>query len=138
MKIYVKYESGPARYASTSVDYMMADISALGLDVTELYAEVDPYSFLPQMGGAEKICEIYPEYAETIRECDPVDTDDLEDLATALERQDRDFDGNHFWDKMIEAFLWEADKFTEPHLRREIIAQAKALGISPDSLIFPS
>lgn len=136
MKINVAYESGPARDANTSVDYMLADISALGLDTDELYAEVDPYSFLPQMGGTDKLCEMYPEYEETIREYDPYDTADLETLVKALENEDRDFDSEHFWDKMMQTFLQEADKYTEPHLKAEIITQAEALGIDKDDLVF--
>lgn len=136
MKINVTYESGPAREGNGSVDYMIADISALDLDRDELYAEVDPCSFLPQMGGTDKLCEMYPEYEETIRDCDPYDTADLEALAKALKNEDRDFDAEDFWDRIVKAFLWEADQYTEPHLKAEIIAQAEALGIDKADLVF--
>ena len=136
MKINITYESGPAREGNGSVDYMIADISDLDLDQDELYAEVDPYSFLHQMGGTDKICEMYPEYEETIREYDPYDMADLEALVKALECKDRDFNSVYFWDKMIKAFLWEADQYTWPYLEAEIIAQAEALGIDKDDLVF--
>lgn len=138
MKITVTYESGPAREGNGSVDYMIADISDLGLETGELYAEVDPYSFLPQMGGTGKLCEMYPEYEEIIREYDPQDTKDLEDLAKALKSEGWDFFAEEFWDRMMHTFLWEADQYTGPYLEAEIIAQAEALGIDRDQLAFPA
>lgn len=136
MKIKVIYESGPARDLQGSADYMLADISALDLDRDELYAEVDPYSFLQQMNGTEKLCGIYPEYASIIREYDPCDTGGLEDLAEAFSNQDRDFDTEDFWIRMQHTFLWEADQYTGPYLKAEIIAQAEAMGIDKNDLIF--
>lgn len=136
MKINVTYESGPAREGNSNVDYMIADISDLDLDRDELYAEVDPYSFLPQMGGQDKLCELYPEYEDIIRDYDPQDTGDLEDLAEALSNHDRDFDTEHFWDRMMHTFLWEADQYTGPYLEAEIVAQAEAMGIDKADLVF--
>ena len=136
MKIKVIYESGPARDLQCGADYMVADISALDLDRSELYAEVDPYSFLRQMNGTEKLCLIYPEYASIIREYDPCDTEDLEGLAEAFSNQDRDFDAEDFWTRMQHTFLFEADQYTGPYLEAEIIAQAEALGIDKSDLIF--
>lgn len=136
MKIQVTYCSGESRNVNTSIDYMIADISSLDLETDELYAEVDPYSFLPQMGGTDKLCEMYPEYEEIIRDYDPQDTGDLEDLAKALSNHDRDFDTEHFWDRMMRTFLWEADQYTGPYLKAEIIAQAEALGIDKNDLMF--
>lgn len=137
MKITVTYGSGPAREGTSSVDYMIADISVLGLEAGELYAEVDPYKFIPQMGGTDKLCEMYPKYADIIREYAPQDTEDLEDLSKALSNIDPDFNSWDFWDQIIRTFLWEADQYTEPYLKAEIIAQAEALGIGKKQLVFP-
>lgn len=154
MKIKVTYESGPARESSGSVDYMIADISALDLDRDELYAEIDPYYFIPEMGGVEKLVKLFPAYEAVIRDFFDSDdeargTDAMNELLKAMwyrceeiegeeitDLQDFEWRIGDFWDKLFNAFLGDAYKYTEPHLKAEIIAQAEALGIAEDQLVF--
>lgn len=154
MKINVTYESGPAREGNGSVDYMIADISDLDLERDELYTEIDPYYFIPEMGGVEKLVKLFPAYESIIRNSFDSDdetrgTDAMDDLLHAMwygceeiegeEIHDlRDFEWRigDFWDKLFNAFIGDAYKYTCPYLKAEIIAQAEALGIDKADLVF--
>lgn len=139
-KIVVDYQSGPSRYTTNGVDYMLADISALDLDRDELYAEVDPYDFIDEMGGADKIIKVLPEYEDVVREfCEEhclQSFEDLERLECWIKEDTEDGIGVDFWEAMAKAFLGDAYIFTGPHLKEEILAQAKELGITPEMLLF--
>lgn len=154
MKINVAYESGPAREETSSVDYMIADISNLDLDRNELYAEADPYDYIPEMGGVEKLVKLFPAYEAVIRDFfDSGDeargTDAMDELLKAMLHRCEEIEGEEitdlqdfewrigdFWDKLFNAFIGDAYKYTAPHLRAEIIAQAEALGIDKADLVF--
>lgn len=154
MKITVTYESGPAREGIGSVDYMIADISDLDLDRDELYAEADPYDYIPEMGGVEKLVKLFPAYEAVIRDFFDSDdeargTDAMNELLKAMwyrceeiegeeitDLQDFEWRIGDFWDKLFNSFIGDAYKYTEPHLKAEIIAQAEALGIAEDQLVF--
>jgi len=154
MKINVTYESCPDPEGSGCIDYMIADISDLDLDRDDLYAEIDPYYFIPEMGGVEKLVKLFPAYESIIRNSFDSDeetrgTDAMDDLLHAMwygceaiegeeitYLQDFEWRIGDFWDKLYNAFIVDAYKYTEPYLKAEIIAQAENLGIDKANLVF--